>query len=45
MHKDIRIVCDGIHNGLAAVLEQLSTEDWRPNSFESSYLNDAEKRY
>ena len=45
MHKDIRIVCDASHNGLGAVLEQLSTEGWRPISFASRYLNDAEKRY
>ena len=26
VHKDIRIVCDASHNGLGAVLEQLSDE-------------------
>ena len=45
VHKDIRIVCDASHNGLGAVLEQLSAEGWRPISFASRYLNDAEKRY
>ena len=45
VHKDIRIECDAIHNGLGAVLEQLGTYGWRPISFASRYLNDAEKRY
>ena len=39
------IVCDASHNGLGALLEQLSTEGWRPILFASRYLNDAEKRY
>ena len=34
VHKDIRAVCDASHN-----------ECWRPISFVSRYLNDAEKRY
>ena len=38
-------MCDANHNELGAVLEQLSTEGWRPISFASRYLNDAEKRY
>ena len=45
IHKDIRIVCDASHNGLAAVLEQLGPEGWRPISFASRYLNEAEKKY
>ena len=45
VHKDIRIVCDASHNGLGAVLEQLGTDGWRPISFASRYLSDAEKRY
>ena len=45
VHKDMRIVCDASHNGLGAVLEQLGTDGWRPTSFASRYLNDAEKRY
>ena len=45
VHKYIRIVCDASHNGLGAVLEQLGTDGWRPISFASRYLNDAEKRY
>ena len=43
IHKDIRIVCDASHNGLGAVLEQLVPEGWRPISFASRYLNEAEK--
>ena len=45
VHKKNRVVCDTNHNGLGAVLEQLSTEGWSPISFASRYLNDAEKRY
>ena len=45
IHKDIRIVCDASHNGLGAVLEQLGPEGWRPISFASRYLNEAEKKY
>ena len=45
VNKDIRIVCNASYNGLGAVLEQISTEVWRPISFASRYLNDAEKRY
>ena len=45
VHKGIWIVCDASHNGVGAVLEQLSIEGWRPFSFASLYLNDAEKRY
>ena len=45
VHKDIRIVCDASHNGLGAVLEQLSAEGWRPLSFASRFLNVAEKKY
>ena len=44
-HKEIRIVCDASHNGLGAVLEQLGPEGWRPISFASRYLNEAEKKY
>ena len=44
IHKDIRIVCDASHNGVGAVLEQLGLEGWRPISFASRYLNDAEKK-
>ena len=44
VQKDSRIVCHASHNGLGAVLEQLSTVGWRPISFASHYLNDAEKR-
>ena len=45
IHKDIRIVCDASHNVLGAVLEQLGPEGWRPISFASRYLNEAEKKY
>ena len=45
MHKDFRIMCNASHNGLGAVLEQPITEGWRPISFASRYLNDAEKRF
>ena len=45
IHEDIRIVCNASHNGLGAVLEQLGPEGWRPISFASRYLNDAEKKY
>ena len=45
IHKDIRIVCDASHNGLGAVLEQLGPEGWRPISFASRYLNEAEKKF
>ena len=45
IHKDIRIVCDESHNGLGAVLEQFGPEEWRPISFASQYLNEAEKKY
>ena len=45
VHKYIGIVCDANHNGYGVVLEQLGTEGWRPISFASLYLNDAEKRY
>ena len=45
IHKDIRVVCDASHNGLGAVLEQLGTEGWRPISFASRFLNEAEKKY
>ena len=44
-HKDNRIVCEASHNGFGAVLELLSTHYWRPISFASRYLNDAEKLY
>ena len=42
---DTRSVCEASHNGLSAVLEQLSSDGWRPISFASRYLNDAEKKY
>ena len=38
-------MCDASHNGLGAVLEQLGPEGWRPVSFASRYLNEAEKEY
>ena len=38
-------MCDASHNGLNAVLEQLGLEGWRPISFASRYLNEAEKKY
>ena len=42
VHKHTRIVCNASHNGLRDVLEQLSTEEWRPFSF---YLNDTENPF
>ena len=45
MHRDARIVCDTSHNGLGAILEQLNSDGWRPISFASRYLTDAEKKY
>ena len=45
IHKDIRIVRDASNNRLGAVLEQLGPEGWRPISFASRYLNEAEKKY
>ena len=45
IHNNIRIVGDAIHNDLGAVLEQLGPEGWRPISFASRYLNEAEKKY
>ena len=45
IHSDTRIVCDASHNGLGAVLEQLNSDGWRPISFASRYLNEAEKKY
>ena len=45
IHRYTRIVCDASHNGLGAVLEQLSSDVWRPISFASRYLNEAEKKY
>ena len=45
IHRDTRIVCDASHNGLRAVLEQLNSDGWRPISFASRYLNEAEKNY
>ena len=45
IHRDTRIVCDASHNGLGAVLEQLNSDGWRPISFASRYLNEAEKKY
>ena len=38
-------MCDASHNGLGAVLEQLGPEGWRPISFASRYLNEAENKY
>ena len=43
IHRDTRIVCDASHNGLGAVFEQLTSDGWRPISFASRYLNEAEK--
>ena len=45
IHRDTRIVCDASHNGHGAVLEQLNSDGWRPISFASRYLNEAEKKY
>ena len=45
VHRDIRIVCDASHNGLGAVLEQLGPEEWRPISFASRFLSEAENKY
>ena len=45
IHRDTRIVCDASHNGLGAVLEQLNSDGWRPISFASRYLSEAEKKY
>ena len=45
IHRETRIVCDASHNGLSAVLGQLNSDGWRPISFASRYLNDAEKKY
>ena len=45
IHRDTRIVCDASHNRLGAVLEQLNSDGWRPISFASRYLNEAEKNY
>ena len=45
IHRDTRIVCDASHNGLGAVLEQLNSDGWRPISFASQYLNEAEKNH
>ena len=45
IHRDTRIVCDASHNGLSAVLGQLNSDGWRPITFASRYLNDAEKKY
>ena len=45
IHLDTIIVCDASHNGLGAVLEQLNSDEWRPISFASRYLNEAKKKY
>ena len=45
IHRDTRIVCDASHNGFGALLEQLNSDGWRPISFASRYLNEAEKKY
>ena len=45
IHRDTRIVCSACQNGLGAVLEQLNFNGWRPISFASRYLNEAEKKY
>ena len=38
-------MCDASHNGLGGVLEQLNSDGWRPISFASGCLNEAEKNY
>ena len=45
IHRDTRSVCDASHNGIGAVLQQLNSDGWRPISFASRYLNEAEKKY
>ena len=45
IHRDTSIVCNASHNALGAVLEQLNSDGWRPTSFASRYLNEAEKKY
>ena len=45
IHRDTRIVYDASPNGLGAVLEQLKSDGWRPISFASRCLNEAEKKY
>ena len=45
IHRDTRIVYDASPNGLGAVLEQLNSDGWRPISFASRCLNEAEKKY
>ena len=45
IHRETRIFCDASHNELGAVLEQLNCDWWRPISFASGYLNEAEKKY
>ena len=45
INRDTKIVCDASQNGLGAVLEQLNSDGWRPISFASRYLNEAEKKY
>ncbi len=44
-HRKSRIVCDASHKGIAAALEQLHPDGWRPVVYASRFFNQAELRY
>ena len=45
VRKETRVKCDAIKKSLGAALEQFQPDEWKPYSYASRFLNEAEPKY